>query len=55
MVDTLNKRLTNLRQNINKSCKKKMGYKKFDEFTFGQEVTNQVANTLAEMATSPKI
>ena len=54
MVDTLNKRVTNLRQNINKVARKN-GYKKFDEFTFGQEVTNQVANTLAEMATSPNI
>lgn len=54
MVDTLNKRITNLRQNINKVARKN-GYKKFDEFTFGQEATNQVANTLAEMATSPNI
>ena len=54
MVDTLNKRITDLRQNINKVARKN-GYKKFDEFTFGQEATNQVANTLAEMATSPNI
>jgi len=54
MVDKLNKRVTILKQNINKVARKN-GYKKFDEFTFGQEVTNQVANTLAEMATSPNV
>tara|TARA_R100000231_G_C5329599_1_gene165919 strand:+ start:2300 stop:4396 length:2097 start_codon:yes stop_codon:yes gene_type:complete len=54
MVDALNKRVVILKQKINKAARRS-GYKKFDEFSFGNEVTNEVANTLAEMATSPNL
>jgi primosomal protein N'' len=53
-IDTLQNRLNSLRQNINKVARKN-GYKQFDEFAFGEQVANELSNTLADLATSSNL